>query len=127
MTRSTPEWIGSTDDSAIPARVKLRIFDRFNGACAVCTLRIGGSLRPAYDHVQAIINGGTNSEANIQLLCSPCHARKTNADVAEKSRNYRKRTKHLGITAPRQKIASRGFTKAPPQRSATRPIERRQP
>jgi 5-methylcytosine-specific restriction enzyme A len=99
--RELPEWIGATDDTAIPARVKIRIFDLSKGCCSVCTLQVAGKLRPAYDHVIAIVNGGANRENNLQLLCSPCHLLKTRGDVAEKSITARKRAKHLGIKKPR--------------------------
>ncbi len=125
MSRATDEWEGTNDDQAIPARVKIRISDRADGRCAICTLPIGGKLRPAFDHIQALINGGKHAESNLQLLCVPCHATKTKADVAEKSVTARIRAKHLGITSPKQKIQSRGFPKATPQRTASRPIERR--
>jgi 5-methylcytosine-specific restriction protein A len=123
--RAVDEWIGASDDQAIPARVKIRVFDAFGGRCAVCTLSIAGRLRPAYDHAIAIINGGQNREANLQLLCVPCHAVKTKTDVAEKSITARKRAKHLGIESPRKKIQSAGFRRAAPQRSASRPLERK--
>lgn len=107
MSRELPEWIGSSDDQAIPARVKIRIFDRHGGNCCACTLPIRGKLRPAYDHIQALINGGEHRESNLQLLCVPCHAVKTKADVAEKSVTARKRTKHLGIKKPSRFPGSR--------------------
>jgi 5-methylcytosine-specific restriction protein A len=101
MSRATPEWIGASDDQAIPARVKLRVFEAAAGKCCDCTLPIRGKLRPAYDHIQALINGGSHRESNLQLLCVPCHAIKTREDVAGKSVTARKRTKHLGIKKPR--------------------------
>lgn len=107
MTRTVEEWIGSSDDQAIPARVKIRVFDAFGGRCAVCTLQIAGKLRPAYDHATALINGGENRETNLQLLCVPCHAVKTKTDVAEKSVTARKRSKHLGIKKPSRFPGSR--------------------
>ena len=125
MSRKLPEWIGANDDSAIPPRVKVRVFDKAGGCCAICTRTIIGSLRPAYDHIVGLVNGGGNRESNLQLLCVSCHAGKTKADVAEKAIVYRKRAKHLGLMPKRQKIQSAGFRKSPPQRSATRPIERR--
>lgn len=97
MSRATEEWIASDDNQAIPARVKVRIFDRASGICADCTCLIVGKLRPAYDHKTALINGGQHREGNLQLLCVPCHAIKTKADVAEKSTVYRKRLAHLGL------------------------------
>ena len=125
MSRVLPEWIADHDDQAIPARVRVRTFDKYGGKCAVCTLPIVGRLRPAYDHIIALVNGGQHREANLQLLCVPCHAGKTKSDVAEKSRIYRKRAKHIGAFAPKRKIQSAGFRRAAPQHSATRPIERR--
>lgn len=101
MTRSTDEWIGKNDDHSIPARVRLRVFERFDGHCAICTRRIGGSIKAAYDHITALINGGGNRESNIQLLCLECHRKKTNSDVALKSRTYRKRAGHIGVRKPR--------------------------
>jgi 5-methylcytosine-specific restriction endonuclease McrA len=99
--RTVEEWIASNDDQAIPARVKVRTFDRYGGKCAVCTLAIRGSLQPTYDHVVALINGGRHCESNLQLLCVPCHAVKTRSDVSEKSRVYRKRLKAQGQKKPR--------------------------
>jgi len=105
--RELPEWIGSHDDQQIPARVKIRVFERSGGVCEICTRLIFGKLRPAYDHEIALINGGQNRESNLQLLCVPCHAEKTKADVAEKSYVYRKRVKHLGIRKPSRFPGSR--------------------
>lgn len=123
--RAIEEWIGKNDNDNIPSRVKVRTFERYGGHCAICTLAVVGKLRPTYDHIIALINGGEHRESNLQLLCVPCHAIKTKADVAEKSITYRKRAKHLGLAPARQKIQSAGFRKAPPQRTASRPIERR--
>lgn len=126
MSRELPEWIADHDDQAIPARVKIRTFDRYGGKCVICTLPIVGRMLPAqYDHAVALVNGGGHRESNLQLLCSPCHAVKTKADVAEKSVTARKRAKHLGLQPARKKIQSAGFRKSAPQRTASRPIERR--
>lgn len=106
--REVPEWIGSNDDQTIPARVKVRIFERAEGKCQECGRPIAGSVRPAYDHIIPLIAGGGNRESNVQLLCvSPCHAAKTRADVAEKSVVARKRQKHLGIRKPSRFPGSR--------------------
>ncbi len=123
MSRELPEWRGQNDNTAIPTRVKDRISIRQEGKCAICSRK---PLRPAFDHILALINGGKNCEPNLQMLCvSPCHRDKTKVDVAQKSKNYRVRAKHLGITTKRKKIQSRGFDKSAPQRTASRQIERR--
>jgi 5-methylcytosine-specific restriction protein A len=97
MSRALPEWIAKHDNEVIPARVKLRVFDRCGGHCQACTLPIRGKLLPAYDHIKALINGGEHRETNLQLLCVPCHAVKTRQDVAEKSDAYQARLKAVGI------------------------------
>jgi len=102
--RSVPEWIGKNDDSPIPARVRVRRFDHYRGHCACCGTRIGGSLRPCFDHIIAIANGGENRESNIQLLCHVCHGDKNKVDMRIKSRISGTRLMHLGI-----KTAKRPF------------------
>lgn len=113
MSRQVPEWIGKTDDTPIPARVKLRVFETAGGQCTNCSLRVGGKLLPFYDHVWAICNGGPNRETNLQLICSECHKLKTKKDVAEKSQVYHKRVKALGIKKRRRTIGGKRFDGTP--------------
>lgn len=115
--RQVPEWIGKTDDAPIPAKVKIRVFERDGGRCAICTLQIRGKLRPEYDHKQALSNGGGHRETNLQLLCVRCHKDKTKLDVAEKSQMYHKRVKAVGIKRKRWTIGGRKFdgTPVPPK------------
>lgn len=101
MSRKLPEWIGKTDDTPIPTRVKVRIFDKFDGICQGCGNRIIGKLVPNYDHILSIINGGENRENNLQLLCTICHAIKTKIDIKEKALVYRKKAKNLGLKLKR--------------------------
>lgn len=104
MARSVPEWIGKTDDTPIPPRVKIRIFDNNNKQCCHCNRLILGRLLPRYDHIIALANGGENRESNIQLLCSECHTEKTRQDTHTKSVIYKKRIRHLGIKPKRKLI-----------------------
>lgn len=113
MSRATEEWEGKTDDTPLPARAKIRIFDAFGGCCAVCGNRIVGSLRPAYDHRIALINGGRNVESNFQLLCVPCHKNKTGDDVKIKAKTARIRKRHLGIKKGGRTIGGRKFDGTP--------------
>jgi len=100
--RSVPLWVGATPDTAIPPRVIVRLALAQHGDCGMC----GRPLAPGHfaaDHVRALVNGGTNSEDNLMLVCvSPCHRDKSKLDVAEKSRVARKRAAHLGIKPKRQ-------------------------
>ena len=105
MARAVSEWIGKTADSAIPPRVRLRIFDRQGGCCDECGRKLGvAGERVEYDHETALINGGENRESNIRALCTFCHAPKTKADVAVKSKTARVRKKRLGFTKSKNPI-----------------------
>lgn len=84
MARSTKEWVGKTDDTPIPPRVKLRVRARANQCCQNCHIRVG--YGGEVDHAIALILGGENAESNLRFLCQNCHAAKTKADVAAKSR-----------------------------------------
>jgi 5-methylcytosine-specific restriction endonuclease McrA len=125
MTRSLPEWRGRTDDASPPPRVKDRIARKADDCCQQCRRPIVGKLRAEFDHVIPLIIGGENRENNYQMLCSECHATKTKLDVRLKAKVAAVRAKHLGLRPARQKIQSAGFRKAEPQRTASRPIERR--
>lgn len=122
--RATEEWIGKTDNAAIPPRVRVRVFDRFGGRCHLTGRRIRAGEAWDCDHVVALVNGGQHRESNLAPALIEPHKIKTAADVAQKSKNYRVRAKHIGAFAPKQKIASRGFEKRPPQRTASRRVHR---
>ena len=47
-----------------------------------------------------------------RLLCLPCHAEKTKADVANIAKAKRREAKHLGVKSTAPPIQSRGFVKA---------------
>jgi 5-methylcytosine-specific restriction enzyme A len=96
MSRTVEEWIGRSDDEPVPPRVRLRVFERFDGICCECTLKIRGR-RWICDHRRALINGGENRESNLGPIHETCDKSKTKADVAEKKINNRVRSKHLGI------------------------------
>lgn len=97
MTRAVEEWIGKTDDTPVPPRVRIRVFLKFGGICQECTLRIVGK-RWICDHRKAIINGGENRESNLGPIHESCDKTKTAADVAEKSKIYHKTAKHIGVS-----------------------------
>ncbi len=102
MSRSVTEWIGKSDDVAIPLRVKERVARAADDLCVKCDRKVGGRLRPEFDHAVPLILGGKNCESNIQLLCHECHGAKTKLDVKLKAKVARVRTKlALGI-APKK-------------------------
>lgn len=111
MTRSLPEWIGKTDDTPAPTRVKARVVARQNGKCACgCGQKLGlAGERIDFDHETAIILGGENREGNLRAIRYPCHKPKTKQDVAQKSIEARKRNKNLGLAKPKATLpGSRG-------------------
>ena len=107
--RSVPEWIGGTDDTPIPARVKERIARKAEDTCQQCKRIVGPHLAARFDHITPLILGGGNRESNIQLLCEPCHSAKTALDVKLKSKVARVRKRELGIKKPRTILAWRKF------------------
>jgi 5-methylcytosine-specific restriction protein A len=104
MSRSVKEWIGKTDDTPVPPRVRDRVFDAKDRRCHAC----GRQIPPrgeawTCEHLVAIINGGANREINLGLTCCNCLPAKNAADVAQKSLVARKRKKDRGIKARRSR------------------------
>ncbi len=97
MSRSVPEWIGKTDDTPVPPRVRLRVFHKYDGVC----YRAGRKIRPGEpwdaEHIVAIINGGENRESNLAPCLRDKHREKTAEDVAIKAKTYRVRKARWGI------------------------------
>lgn len=119
MARALPEWIGKTDDSKVPDRVRLRIFEREGGACWISGRKITPADKWDLDHKVALINGGEHRESNLFPALRDKHREKTRQDVAEKAASARVRQKHLGIR-PAPTMRSAGFAPRQKQRSATR-------
>ncbi len=100
--RSVPEWIGATPDTPVPARVKLRVFERHGGRCHIS----GRVIRPGepweLEHIIAMVNwtgeGHGNRESNFAPALKDKHREKTKEDVAIKATAARKRKKLFGIT-----------------------------
>jgi 5-methylcytosine-specific restriction protein A len=97
VTRAVEEWIGKTDDTPVPDRVKLRVFQKHGGICHLAKRKIMPGEPWDAEHVIAIINGGENRESNLAPALRDKHPEKTARDMAEKSRTYRKRKSNLGI------------------------------
>ncbi len=62
---------------------------------------------------------------NCVAACRKCHGYKTRSfDIPVQAKTKRVSDKHLGIK-PKSRLQSRGFPKAEPQHSASRPIQRK--
>ena len=111
--RSIDEWIGKSDDSPVPAGVRLRIFDRCGGRCHVSGRLIRAGERWDLDHIIALGNGGRHRESNLAPALTAPHREKTTQDVKEMATVRRKRKKHLGIQSRKRKIPGRRFDGTP--------------
>jgi 5-methylcytosine-specific restriction protein A len=112
VSRSVPEWVADNDDQAIPPRVKVRIFERCGGRCALTGVKLGPGTPFDYDHITPLILGGQHRESNLQTVAREAHRAKTADDVKLKAKVARVRAKHLGVY-PKSKtpIRSRGFAR----------------
>lgn len=97
MTRAVEEWIGKTNDTAVPPRVRLRVFERFGGVCQETGRKIQPGDEWDCDHALALVNGGEHRESNLRPVLREAHRVKTAQDVAIKAKADRVRKKHLGI------------------------------
>lgn len=100
--RSVEEWRGKDDNTPVPPRVRLRVFDAKEGRCGQCGRKIRAGESWTCEHLKALINGGRNRESNLGVTCSMCLPGKNADDVDEKSKTYRMRAKHLNIPLKRK-------------------------
>lgn len=107
--RAVPEWIGKTDDTPVPPRVRLRVFERYGGRCYLSGRKIMSGDRWDVEHIKAISLGGENRESNLAPALTAPHKIKTRADRAAKKKADRIRKRHLGIKSPRKITRWRRF------------------
>lgn len=113
MPRSVPEWIGKHDDQKIPERVRLRVFDRYNGTCQLSDTKIQPGMAWQINHKIELIAGGEHRESNFEPVLVEPHKRETKRQMAVKKKVNRTRKKHIGVTKPKGKMKSAGFEKSP--------------
>ena len=116
MAREVEEWVGKTEDTAIPPRVKDRILQRQTDEsgvihCALCEQPIDAKNRPIFDHITALVlavpGQRLNREGNIHGIGARCcNPEKTAADVSLKSKVASVRRKHLGLDNKRSRFAT---------------------
>lgn len=105
--RAVEEWIGKTDDTPIPARVRLRVFERYGGACYLTGRIIRPGDRWDIEHIKALSLGGEHRESNMAPALVEPHKIKTAQDRRVKAKTDRIRKKHLGIRKPSRFPGSR--------------------
>jgi 5-methylcytosine-specific restriction endonuclease McrA len=74
---------------------RAKIFAAAGGRCASCTRKLGPSDDWDIDHAIALENGGTNDDANLQVLCDWCHTPKTADDHRTASKSKRIYTRQV--------------------------------
>ena len=109
--RSVPEWVGKTPDTAVPPRVRLRVFEACDGKCYLTGRKITAADKWEIEHVIALSLGGENREGNLAPALAKAHKEKTADDVARKAKCDRVRKKHLGIHKPKCRLGSSKFKK----------------
>ncbi len=62
--RAVEEWWGKTPDTAPSTACKLRILVRQKGKCPLSGKRFGPKVKPIFDHIKRLIDGGENRESN---------------------------------------------------------------
>jgi len=65
------------------------------------------------DHILPVELGGETSLMNLQLLCVPCHAEKSRADLKRIRKAARLRRRAEGNQPKKRRIESRGFPRDP--------------
>ena len=118
--RSVPEWRGKTDDAKVPARVRLRIWDRCLGRCYITGYRIYPGDKYEYDHIIALALGGQHREGNIALVLSGVHKEKSRNDRRLQAKSDRIRKRHAGIKKPRKITGWKNFRGEPVRASRDR-------
>lgn len=90
--------------------------------CEGCGNQLRGT--PIYEHDQPDGLGGEPILENCKVHCKICADVKTfTEDNPRMAKADRVLKKHFGLRPARQKIQSRGFPKAEPKRTASRPIQ----
>jgi 5-methylcytosine-specific restriction enzyme A len=105
--RSVEEWIGKTDDSPIPRRVRARVFDKYDGRCYLSGRKIMVGDKWEAEHILALSLGGEHRESNLAPALVGAHKIKTKSDRRIKAKNDRVRKRHIGIRKPSKFACSR--------------------
>lgn len=94
--------------------------------CETCKTPLGRRTGTIYEHVVPDGLGGEPTLENCKVHCRTCADTKTyTEDNPRMQKADRVFKKEYGLTPSRKKIESRGFAKARPQGSASRPLRAR--
>jgi 5-methylcytosine-specific restriction protein A len=94
---------GSSLRKEFSTRTKALAFQRANGKCDECGIRLQPG-RIAYDHVVPDgLNGDTGID-NCAVLCVACHKQKTRGDVGNIAKAKRREARHIGAHKSRNPL-----------------------
>lgn len=99
--RSVEIWVGKTDDTKIPDRVRIRVFEKYGGICYRSGVKISPGDKWDCDHIIALANGGKHAEDNLAPILIIPHREKTKEDRKIQSKIYKIRKRHLGLAKPK--------------------------
>jgi 5-methylcytosine-specific restriction endonuclease McrA len=108
--RQVKEWVGKTDDTPAPPRVRDRVYERERGLCHKCRRFINaqGGERWVLEHLIALANGGENRESNLACTCENCLPAKNAEDMKIKKRGTQSRYRARGIRTGKSSLRARG-------------------
>ena len=90
-------WTNTTKH--VPIATRRRILNRDGHQCAQC----GSTERLEIDHINNTRGPNYDRDANLQVLCRPCHRAKTQREMKrgkerKRARRYLPRTPHPGLS-----------------------------
>lgn len=120
------QFIAPTKRRSMTKARAARIFLDANGICCNCNVQIRQGESWFVEHVESLAQGGADDDKNARPAHTKCKPAKDATDAASKAKRDRLVTAGWEREQPRRKsFQSAGFTKAPAQHSATRPLIRK--
>ena len=111
MARTIEEWVAKHDDQAIPARVRLRVFEKFKGVCQLSDVKFYPGDKWEIDHIKELWDGGEHRESNLQPVLVKAHRKKSTAGKTAKARADRLRKSHIGVPKPKTAFTRNKYRK----------------
>lgn len=120
--RAWKEWVGKTPDSEVPDAVKARIYTLWDRTCYLSGIKIRGK-EWELEHVIPLSMGGAHREGNLRPALRAPHKEKSSEEASRRADADRAARYDAGIR-PAPKLRSAGFVKPPPQRRASKPLNK---
>jgi 5-methylcytosine-specific restriction endonuclease McrA len=103
--RAIKEWIGRTPDTPAPDGVRLRVWERQKGKCAITARKITTGDKKRLDHKVPVADWTGepphgNRESNLQWILDAPHKVKTKAEAAVRKKVRKRAKSHAGIKTP---------------------------